>query len=94
MREALQKLGPLCDELFPAENERIVKLLVQEVVVSRDVLLICLRLNGLNALVAELQGTGSAEVGMDGHTTEVAVEPPALAGVGSDVPLAADDRFR
>ena len=34
--DALQKLDPLWDELFPAERERIVKLLVEEVVVSRD----------------------------------------------------------
>jgi hypothetical protein len=32
------------DELFPAEKERIVKLLVQEVIVGRDSLLIRLRL--------------------------------------------------
>jgi hypothetical protein len=38
--------------LFPAEKERIVKLLVEEVVVSKDGLLIRLRLNGLNSLVA------------------------------------------
>jgi hypothetical protein len=70
VREALQKLDPLWDELFPAEKERIVKLLVQEVVVSRDGLVIRLRLHGLNSLVAELQaeGPGGAvgPVGSDG----------------------------
>ncbi len=40
VQEALQKLDPLWDELFPAEKERIVKLLVQEVVVGQDSLLI------------------------------------------------------
>ena len=60
VREALQKLDPLWDELFPAEKERIVKLLMQEVVVSPDGLLIRLRMNGLNSLVAELQGDGPA----------------------------------
>jgi hypothetical protein len=33
------------DELFPTEKTRIVKLLVQELVVSPDELLICLRLH-------------------------------------------------
>jgi len=66
VREALQKLDPLWDELFPAEKERIVKLLVQEVVVGRDSLLIRLRLHGLNSLVAELAGADPAE-GAAGH---------------------------
>jgi len=80
VREALQKLDPLWDELFPAEKERIVKLLVQEVVVGRDSLLICLRLHGLNSLVAELAGDGSAEgaggrvvPGADGQTLDIRV---------------------
>ena len=60
VREALQKLDPLWDELFPAEKERIVKLLVQEVVVGQDSLLIRLRLHGLNSLVAELAGDAKA----------------------------------
>ena len=73
MREALQKLDPLWDELFPAEKERIVKLLMQEVVVSPDGLLIRLRLNGLNSLVAELQGDGPAELARDGQTVDLRV---------------------
>ena len=36
VRNALQKLDPLWDELFPAEKERIVKLLVGEVVIRFD----------------------------------------------------------
>jgi len=80
VRTALQKLDPLWDELFPAEKERIVKLLVQEVVVGQDSLLICLRLHGLNSLVAELAGDGLAEAacghvapGMDGQTVDIRV---------------------
>ena len=63
-----------------AEKERIVKLLVQEVVVSRDSLLIRLRLHGLNSLVAELVGDGPAEgaggrvaPGTDGQTVDIRV---------------------
>jgi site-specific DNA recombinase len=80
VREALQKLDPLWDELFPAEKERIVKLLVEEVVVGRDSLLIRLRLHGLNSLVAELRGDGPAAVaggrvapGSDGQTVDIRV---------------------
>jgi len=76
VREALQKLDPLWDELFPAEKERIVRLLVEEVVVNKDGLLIRLRLHGLNSLVAEIQGDGPAanglvEPGKDGQTVDV-----------------------
>ncbi len=73
VRDALQKLDPLWDELFPAEKERIVKLLVQEVVVSSDGLIIRMRLNGLNSLVAELQGASAAEIGADGQTADIRV---------------------
>jgi site-specific DNA recombinase len=73
VRDALQKLDPLWDELFPVEKERIVKLLVQEVVVSKDGLLIRLRLNGLNSLVAEVQGDGPVELGQDGQTVAIRV---------------------
>ncbi len=58
------------DALFPAEKERIVKLLVREVVVSKDGLLIRLRLNGLNLLVAELQAGGPS--GWDGPPADTA----------------------
>ena len=80
VRHALQKLDPLWEELFPAEKERIVKLLVQEVVVSKDGLLIRLRLHGLNSLVAELAGDGPVqgagvrvEPGRDGQTVDIRV---------------------
>jgi hypothetical protein len=59
------------------QKERIVKLLVQEVVVSRDGLLIRLRLHSLKSLVAEIQvegpagGDGPADLGKDGQTVEV-----------------------
>jgi len=66
VRQALQNLDVLWDELFPAEKERIVKLLVQEVAVTKDSLLIRLRLNGLNSLVAELQAGCTAELAGEG----------------------------
>jgi site-specific DNA recombinase len=77
MRDALQKLEPLWDELFPVEKTRIVKLLVQEVVVKTDGLLIRLHLHGLNSLVAELVGDGRAVPTGDGETLDIDV-PMAL----------------
>ena len=73
VRQALQNLDLLWDELFPIEKERIIKLLVQEVVVTKDGLLIRLRLNGLNSLVGELAGDGPAVPGKDGQTLDVRV---------------------
>ena len=40
---------------------------------SKDGLLIRLRLNGLNSLVAELQGDGPVELGKDGQTVAIRV---------------------
>jgi hypothetical protein len=46
---------PLWDELFPAEQARIVRLLVERVDLARDGLQIRLRAEGLQTLVEELQ---------------------------------------
>jgi hypothetical protein len=55
VREALQRLDPLWDELFPAEHARIVQLLVERVDVSPDGADIRLRTEGLTNLVADLR---------------------------------------
>ena len=55
MREALQRLDPLWDELFPAEQARIVQLLVERVDVGPDGADIRLRIEGLTSLVADLR---------------------------------------
>ena len=55
VREALQRLDPLWDELFPAEQARIVQLLVDRVDVSPDGADIRLRTEGLTNLVADLR---------------------------------------
>ena len=73
VRQALQNLDMLWDELFPVEKERIVKMLVQEVVVTKGGLLIRLRLNGLNSLVGELAGDGPAVPDKDGQTLDAGV---------------------
>ena len=53
VREALERLDPLWDELFPAEQARIVQLLVERVDVSPDGADIHLRTEGLKNLVTE-----------------------------------------
>jgi hypothetical protein len=54
VREALERLDPLWDELFPAEQARIVQLLVERVDVSTEGADIRLRTEGLTSLVADL----------------------------------------
>jgi site-specific DNA recombinase len=56
VRQALERLDPLWDELFPAEQARIVQLLVERVDVSPDGIDIRLRTEGLASLVTDLHG--------------------------------------
>ncbi|MCV2874612.1 recombinase family protein [Defluviimonas sp. WL0050] len=53
-RSALQQLDPLWDELFPAEQARIVALLVERVDISVDGLNVRMRVDGLDGLATEL----------------------------------------
>jgi site-specific DNA recombinase len=55
VREALERFDPLWDELFPAEQARIVQLLVKRVDVSTDGVDIRLRTEGLASLVTDLR---------------------------------------
>jgi DNA invertase Pin-like site-specific DNA recombinase len=59
-RAALQQLDPLWDELFPAEQARIVALLVERVDIGTDGLNVLLRVDGLGGLAREMQ-TGGIE---------------------------------
>jgi site-specific DNA recombinase len=53
--EALQRLDPLWDQLFPAEQARILQLLVARVVVRLDGLEISLRVEGIASMVEDLR---------------------------------------
>ena len=53
VRDALLQLDPLWDELFPAEQARIVQLLVERVEITEDGLDIRFRTEGLASLVRE-----------------------------------------
>jgi DNA invertase Pin-like site-specific DNA recombinase len=56
VRAALADLDPIWDELFPAEQARIVRLLVERVDVAPDGLTLRLRTEGLTTLVEDLRG--------------------------------------
>jgi len=56
-REALTQLDPVWDELFPAEQARIVQLLVERVDVRMQGVEVRLRPNGLAGLVREVAGS-------------------------------------
>ena len=60
VREALEGLDPLWDELFPAEQARIVQLLVERVDVGVDGISIRLRTAGLARVVADLRAAQPA----------------------------------
>lgn len=53
-RAALQQLDPLWDELFPAEQARIVALLVERVDIGTEGLNVRLRVDGLGGLAREM----------------------------------------
>lgn len=52
---AMTRLGVIWEQLFPAEQSRIVRLLVEKVIVSPNDLEVRLRANGIERLVLELQ---------------------------------------
>ena len=54
VREALERLDPLWDELFPAEQARILALLVERVDIGTDGLEVRLRVDGLSNLTREM----------------------------------------
>jgi site-specific DNA recombinase len=55
VREALGRVDPLWNELFPAEQARIVQLLVERVDVGANSVDIRLRTEGLTSLVTDLR---------------------------------------
>lgn len=66
--EALRTIEPLWEELFPAEKERIVRLLVETVTVRPDGLSIRLRPTGLITLAAEVASDAAEEPELEDMT--------------------------
>jgi hypothetical protein len=60
VREALAEFDRLWDELFPAEQARLIQLLIERVDVAPDGLTIRLRTEGLATLAADLQEKAAA----------------------------------
>ncbi len=56
--EALQRLDPVWEELFPVEQQRLVQLLVAQVYVEKHDVQVHLRAEGLGTLARELQDIG------------------------------------
>jgi hypothetical protein len=61
VRSALREFEPLWNELFPAEQSRIVQLLVERVDVRTDRVDIKLRIAGVSSLIGELNGNSSSQ---------------------------------
>jgi site-specific DNA recombinase len=59
VRTALLEFEPLWNELFPAEQARIVELLVERVDLQPDGIDLRLRVEGLTSLCSELRGAGA-----------------------------------
>ncbi len=60
VRDALEQLDPLWDELFPAEQARIVQLLVERVNIQEDRIEIRFRVDGLASLVEDFKNNREA----------------------------------
>jgi site-specific DNA recombinase len=60
VREAIEQLDPLWDELFPSEQTRILQLLVERVDVQEDAVEIQFRVDGLASLVEDFKGQQAA----------------------------------
>jgi len=52
--DALNQLDPIWDELFPAEQARIVSLLIERVVVNPNGITVRFRSDGLSTIATEL----------------------------------------
>jgi hypothetical protein len=61
VRDTLERFDPLWEELFPAEQARIVCLLVERVDIDGESANIRLRTDGLTSLFIDLQGGGPVQ---------------------------------
>ena len=88
VRSSLLAFDPLWNELFPAEQSRIISLLVERVDVRTDRVDIKLRIDGVTSLLGELTGNsvtqqdacmttgaqaGKAQISKDGRTAVISI---------------------
>ena len=57
--EALRALEPVWDELYPAEQSRILRLLIERIDIAPDGISVTLHAAGIRSLVAELASQGA-----------------------------------
>ena len=61
VRAALREFEPLWNELFPAEQAKIIQLLVERVDVGTDGVEIKLRIDGITSLVGDMAGSSAIQ---------------------------------
>lgn len=61
IREAFKNIDEVWDELFPAEQERIVKLLIQNVIVGKDGVDLRIRATGIGTLISHVKAMQPSE---------------------------------
>ena len=76
IRDALQNVDALWEELFPGEQARIVELLVQGVVVEEGSIVVTFRANGLRALALESHGGEQPEAPVNDPGDPITVRIP------------------
>ena len=69
--EALGALEPVWDELYPVEQARILRLLIERIDVAPDGISVTLHAAGIRSLVAELASERAAALD-PGHAAEMA----------------------
>ena len=67
MRRALTTIDPLWEQLFPAEQNRIVRLLVDKVEIREDGMEVALRGEGLGSVVGEITAIFEQANGRNGR---------------------------
>jgi len=70
--EALGALEPVWDELYPAEQARIMRLLIERIDVASDGISVTLHAAGIHSLVAELAGQEAPALAPSEHFLEAA----------------------
>ena len=76
IRDALQNVDALWNELFPGEQARIVELLVEGVVVEEKGIVLTFRANGLRSLALQSQGADQTDAAADQAGDPITVRIP------------------
>jgi hypothetical protein len=83
--EALGALEPVWDELYPAEQARILRLLIERIDLAPDGISVTLHAAGIRSLVAELADQGAPVLASSEHLLEAAEQCPC-ARLSNSIP--------